>query len=166
MPSRLRPGWPTCARSYPQVKQFVVGNEPNQPAFFRPQFVRGRQVSAALFGPFLAAGYDALKSVDPTIQVIGVGLSPRGNDRPNARSNISTSPVRFLAALGRWYRRTGRQTPIMDGFSFHPYPNRATDPLTKGLSVAVGGLRQPPADQAGALGRIRRDRHNRPRSTG
>ena len=128
------------ARSYPQVKQFVVGNEPNQPAFFRPQFVRGRQASAALFGPFLAAGYDALKSVDPTIQVIGVGLSPRGNDRPNARSNVSTSPVRFLAALGRWYRRTGRQTPIMDGFSFHPYPNRATDALTKGYPWPAAGF--------------------------
>ena len=128
------------ARNYPQVRQFVVGNEPNQPAFFRPQFVRGKQVSAALFGPFLAAGYDALKSVDPTIQVIGVGLSPRGNDRPYARSNISTSPVRFLAALGRWYRRTGRQTPIMDGFSFHPYPNRATDPLAKGYPWPAAGF--------------------------
>ena len=29
---------PTLARRYPTVKQFVVGNEPNQPAFLRPQF--------------------------------------------------------------------------------------------------------------------------------
>ena len=26
------------ASIYPQVKQFVIGNEPNQPAFWRPQF--------------------------------------------------------------------------------------------------------------------------------
>ncbi|MFN8222511.1 MAG: hypothetical protein U0R50_04595 [Gaiellales bacterium] len=128
------------ARRYPQVRQFVVGNEPNQPAFFRPQFVRGKQASAALFGQFLAAGYDALKGVDPTIKVIGVGLSPRGNDRPNARSNISTSPVRFLAALGRWYRRTGRELPLMDGFSYHPYPNRATDSLMKGYQWPSAGF--------------------------
>ncbi len=128
------------AKDYPTVRQFVVGNEPNQPAFFRPQFRKGKQVSAARFGAFLAAGYDALKSVDPAIMVVGVGLSPRGNDRPLAKSNISTSPVRFLAALGRWYRRSGRTEPLMDGFSFHPYPNRATDPLTRGYPWPGAGF--------------------------
>jgi hypothetical protein len=140
-----RPGafatWLTgLARDYPGVKQYVVGNEPNQPAFFRPQFRKGKQASAALFGPFLASGYDALKAVDPSITVIGVGLSPRGNDRPWAKSNISTSPVRFLAALGRWYRRSGRTVPLMDGFSFHPYPNRATDPLERGYPWPSAGF--------------------------
>ena len=120
------------ARTYPQVRSYIVGNEPNQPAFWRPQFTSGRQASAAAFGPFLAAGYDGLKSVDASIEVLGVGLSPRGNDRPNAPSNISTSPVRFLKALGDWYRASGRQTPLMDGFSFHPYPNVHTDSLDKG----------------------------------
>ena len=120
------------ARAYPEVRQFVVGNEPNQPAFWRPQFVRSVQRSARAFGPFLAAGYDALEEVDPELTVVGVGLSPRGNDRPRAKSNVSTSPIRFLAALGRWYRASGRTKPLMDGFSFHPYPNVATDPLTRG----------------------------------
>ncbi len=122
------------ARRYPDVREFVVGNEPNQPAFWRPQFSRATQVSASAFGPFLAAGYDALKAVDPSLAVVGVGLSPRGNDRPSARSNVSTSPVRFLAALGAWYRASGRTLPLMDGLSFHPYPNRATDPLSRGYS--------------------------------
>src|SRR5918992_3611376 len=54
----------TVARAYPQVRQLVVGNEPNQPAFWRPQFdKRGRNVSAATFGRYLAAAYDALKTV-------------------------------------------------------------------------------------------------------
>src|SRR5687767_11364374 len=36
------------ARTYPQVRRFVVGNEPNQPRFWRPQFrPRGGQASAA-----------------------------------------------------------------------------------------------------------------------
>jgi hypothetical protein len=121
------------AEVYPQVKQFTVGNEPNQPAFWRPQFGSGgRNVSAATFGQYLATAYDALKAVDPAITVAGVGLSPRGNDRPSARNNISTSPVRFLRALGAWYRASGRTKPLMDAFSFHPYPNRATDPLDRG----------------------------------
>ena len=128
------------ARQYPDVREFVVGNEPNQPAFWRPQFSRATQASAAAFGPFLAAGYDALKAVDPTLTVVGVGLSPRGNDRPFARSNVSTSPVRFLAALGAWYRSSGRTRPLMDGLSFHPYPSRATDPLDRGYAWPNAGF--------------------------
>ena len=123
------------ASIYPEVRQFVVGNEPNQPAFWRPQFdATGANASAKAFGPYLAAAYDALKGVDPTLTVVGVGLSPRGNDRPTARNNISTSPVRFLRSLGEWYRRSGRTRPLMDGFSFHPYPRQATDPLERGYS--------------------------------
>jgi hypothetical protein len=115
------------------VRQFVVGNEPNQPAFWRPQLsaTTGKVLSAARFGPFLAAGYDALKAVDPTITVVGVGLSPRGNDNPRARTNRSTSPIRFLAALGAWYRHSGRTLPLMDGFSYHPYPWSASDAPTR-----------------------------------
>ena len=121
------------ASIYPHVKQFAIGNEPNQPAFWRPQFdATGQNVSAASFGPYLAAAYDTLKAVDPAISVVGVGLSPRGNDRPEAKNNISTSPVRFLRALGAWYRKSGRVRPLMDAFGFHPYPGQATDPLERG----------------------------------
>ncbi len=129
------------AQRYPTVKQFVVMNEPNQPAFLRPQFrANGKNSSAAVAGAFLAAGYDALKTVDPTIRVIGLGLSPRGNDLPTAPNNVSTSPVRFLAALGAWYRRSGRTEPLMDGLSFHPYPARATDGLDRGYSWPNAGF--------------------------
>jgi hypothetical protein len=121
------------ASIYPQVKQFIIGNEPNQTLFWRPQFdASGRNASAAAFGPYLAAAYDVLKGVDSGIEVVGVGLSPRGNDRPKAKSNVSTSPVRFLRALGSWYRRSGRIRPLMDAFSFHPYPRNATDPIERG----------------------------------
>jgi hypothetical protein len=129
------------ASIYPQVRQFVIGNEPNQPAFWRPQFdVSGNSVSAPAFGAYLAAAYDTLKDIDPGITVLGVGLSPRGNDRPTARNNISTSPVRFLRSLGAWYRRSGRTAPLMDGFSFHPYPNEATDPLERGYQWPNAGF--------------------------
>jgi hypothetical protein len=129
------------ASIYPQVRQFVIGNEPNQPAFWRAQFdAAGNNISARNFGPYLAAAYDTLKSVDPEITVVGVGLSPRGNDRPTARNNISTSPVRFLRALGAWYRSSGRSLPLMDAFSFHPYPNEATDPLERGYAWPNAGF--------------------------
>ncbi len=127
-------GWVAAlARDHPAVQQFIVGNEPNQPAFWRPQFsAQGRLVSAARFGALLAATYDALKAVDPDIRVVGVGLSPRGNDRPGARSNISSSPVRFLAGLGAWYRASGRTRPLMDALSLHAYPRSARDTVDTG----------------------------------
>lgn len=129
------------ARRYPQVREFVVGNEPNQPRFWQPQYDgRGKQLSAPAFGRVLAATYDALKRVDPGITVIGLGLSSRGNDRPGARDNVSTSPVRFVAALGRWYRASGRTRPLMDALSFHPYPNSSTDLHTRRFEWPNAGL--------------------------
>jgi hypothetical protein len=130
------------ATTYPDVKDIIVGNEPNQPRFWQPQFVRGRPVAAAAYEHMLARAYDALKAVDPEIRVIGVGLSPRGNDRPNARNNVSRSPIRFLHELGLAYRGSGRTKPIMDVFAFHPYPRFDRDPLTRGYSWPNAGMTQ------------------------
>jgi hypothetical protein len=131
------------ARTYPQVKQFIIGNEPNQPRFWRPQFSSGgRGLAGADYEQVLALSYDALKAVDPTIDVIGLGLSPRGNDSPFARSNVSTSPVRFIHDAGVAYRASARAKPIMDELAFHPYPNpsSADDPLLKGYEWPNAGV--------------------------
>lgn len=126
------------ARTFPQVTQYVVMNECNQTRFINPQFSGTAKdspnQSAALCGQALAAGYDALKAVNPDIFVWGVGLSPRGNDDPTAPSNVSTSPVKFLAALGQWYRSSGRTKPLMDGFDFHPYPIPQSLPFAQGYA--------------------------------
>ncbi len=119
------------ARTYPQVKHFVIGNEPNLSRFWQPQFnPDGTNASAAPFVALLARSYDALKAVDPSIRVIGAGLSERGNDNPAAASNVSTSPVRFIRALGDAYRASGRTAPLMDVLDFHPYPESNDDSLT------------------------------------
>jgi hypothetical protein len=129
------------ARRHPEVRQYVIGNEPNQPAFWRPLFGPwGAVASAAQAGALLARSYDTLKAVDPTLRVIGLGVSPRGNDNPLAPSNASISPVRFIQAVGRWYRASGRTAPLMDGFSFHPYPNSAADPLDRGYAWPNAGF--------------------------
>jgi hypothetical protein len=121
------------ARTFPTVKEYVIGNEPNQPRFWQPQFSRrGKPLAPAAYYALLARSYDALKGVDPTITVIGLGLSPRGNDKPRAPENVSISPVRFLDGVGKAYRRSGRRRPIMNALSFHPYPDRDTDGLMKG----------------------------------
>jgi len=128
------------ARTFPTVKDFVVGNEPNQPRFWQPQFRRGVAVSPTAYYSLLARSYDALKAVDPSITVIGVGLSPRGNDQPNAGDNVSVSPVRFISGLGKAYRSSRRRAPIMDELAFHPYPDRDTDGLMKGYRWPNAGV--------------------------
>ncbi len=123
------------ARTFPTVKNVIVGNEPNQPRFWQPQFdSRGRNVSGAAYQALLARSYDALKAVDPTINVIGVGLSPRGNDNPRASGNVSTSPVKFIQGMGAGYRASGRTKPLMDQFAYHPYPPKDTSSLTDGYA--------------------------------
>jgi hypothetical protein len=128
-----------AATAFPDAAAFIVGNEPNQPRFWQPQFnADGSQASAAAFLTVLAGCYDAIHPTGK--QVIGVGLSPRGNDNPLASSNVSTSPVRFIRALGAAYRASGRREPIMDAFSFHPYPNANTDPPFIGYQWPNAGM--------------------------
>lgn len=111
------------AQSYPDVGEFAVMNECNTSLFVNPQYVGGRNVSAAECGAFLAAAYDALKSVNADIFVWGLGLSPRGNPVPtNGGSPRATNPVEWLKFLGQWYRGSGRAAPLMDGVDLHPYP--------------------------------------------
>jgi hypothetical protein len=127
--------------TYPELNEIVVGNEPNLTRFWQPQFnSKGRGVSGMAFAGLLARAYDTLKAANPNITVVGVGLSPRGNDLPKARSNVSTSPVKFIRDLGRGYRAMARAKPIMDVFGFHPYPGRDRDSLAKGYRWPNAGV--------------------------
>jgi hypothetical protein len=129
------------AERFPQVTDYVIGNEPNQPLFWLPQFgPTGTPLSAAAYLPVLADAYDTLKAVNPAIRVAGVGLSPRGNDLPNAKSNVSRSPIRFLHDLGVAFRASRRTKPIMDELAFHPYPARNNDAPAVGYNWPNAGL--------------------------
>jgi len=129
------------ARRFPAVREFIGPNEPNQPRFWQSQFNGDcTNASGQSYFTAMAAMYDALKSVDAGIKVTGVALSPRGNDNCRAASNVSTSPVRFVRYLGQAYRASGRSAPIMDAFSFHPYPNRNSDAPAKGYAWPNIGL--------------------------
>ena len=130
----------SLANRYPQVRTFVVGNEPNQPRFWQPQYVGGKAVAAIGYERMLADTYDALKAADPSVTVVGGVLSSRGNDDPSASSNASRSPVRFIADLGAAYRASGRTKPLMDEFGFHAYPRSNRDSLATGFDWPNAGL--------------------------
>jgi hypothetical protein len=118
------------ARAFPQIRDFVVGNEPNLNTFWMPQFgAGGRDVAASGYFDLLARTYDALKAVSPDIQVIGGALAPRGSDRPGTRRDTH-SPTKFIEDLGAAYRASHRSKPIMDAFSIHPYMRTSKLPPT------------------------------------
>jgi hypothetical protein len=93
----------SLAAALPQLRDFVVGSQVNDPAFW-PQTSR----TAADYVALLGASYDALKSVDPTTQVIGGALDSQ------------LAPGTFVLSLGQAYRRSGRITPIMDALALQP----------------------------------------------
>jgi hypothetical protein len=129
----------TLAQTYPSVTHYVVMNECNQPLFVNPQYdANGNVTSAAACGTFLAQGYNALKSVNPSIFVWGLGLSPHGA-AADGKQHRDVSPFDFLKALGAWYRTSPyANQQIMDGLDLHPYPIPQSVPFAQGNSNAYG----------------------------
>jgi hypothetical protein len=108
-------------KALPGLGAVIVGNEPNLDTFWEPQFgAGGRDLAANGYVDLLARSYDAIKSTDPGVRVLGGALAPRGADRPRG-SRPTHSPTAFIRDLGAAYRATGRKRPLMDAFAFHPY---------------------------------------------
>jgi hypothetical protein len=117
-------------RDLPQVRDVVVGNEPNLNLFWMPQFAAdGSDAAAASYLALLAETYDALKAVSPDVNVIGGALAASGADNPTGK-RPTHSPEQFIADLGAAYRASGRSRPVFDMFALHPYPEDSSIPPT------------------------------------
>ena len=130
------------ARAFPQIRDIVVGNEPNLNTFWMPQFgPGGKDVAATAYLDLLERTYDALKAVSPKIQVIGGALAPRGSDRPSLQRDTH-SPTQFIKDLGAAYRASSRSRPIMDAFAIHPYMRTSelspTDTHASSTTITIG----------------------------
>jgi hypothetical protein len=149
-------------RRYPQINDIIVWNEPNVAFFWRPQFdANGASEAPRGYFELAAHCYDVLHGVRPGLNVVGPVNSHWGNDNPNANSNVTHSPSRFIRELGAVYRASGRTRPIFDTLGHHPYPRRSdehpsvqhTDPavisigdtarLLEVMAEAFGGTAQP-----------------------
>jgi hypothetical protein len=116
------------ARALPGYRDFIIGNEPNLNRFWLPQFgPDGEDVAARDYLALLAETYDALKAVSKDIRVIGGATAPRGGDDPDS-ARQTHSPTQFIRDLGLYYRRSGRETPVMDAYAHHPYEERSDLP--------------------------------------
>ncbi|HEX2496899.1 MAG TPA: hypothetical protein VHK46_08695 [Gaiellaceae bacterium] len=118
----------SLAEQLPQYRDFIIGNEPNLNRFWMPQFgPNGENVAARDYLALLTESYDALKDVSSEIRVIGGALAPRGGDRPGTGRDTH-SPTKFITDMGDYYRRSGRDAPVMDAFAHHPYLDNSSTP--------------------------------------
>jgi hypothetical protein len=120
----------TLAREVPDLRNFIIGNEPNLNRFWLPQFnPDGSDAAAPAYLSLLYRTYTALKGVSQDVRVFGGAISPRGIDRPGTGRDTH-SPTVFIQDLGAAYRASGLTTPVMDAIAVHPYPENSTIPPT------------------------------------
>ncbi len=121
----------SIVKALPSIRDVIVGNEPNLDTFWKPQFgAGGRDLAAIGYADLLGRSYDAIKSVDQDVRVIGGTLAPRGADRPLG-ARPTHSPTAFIRDLGAAYRAGGRDRPLMDAFALHPYMQASRVPPTE-----------------------------------
>jgi hypothetical protein len=107
---------------FPQINDIEIWIEPNKRQFWSPQFGPDESATApAEYEALLAHCWDVLHAVRPTVNILAPGTSPRGNDQPYARSNISESPGNFIRRMGAAYRASGRTRPIFDTVGHNAY---------------------------------------------
>jgi hypothetical protein len=110
----------------PDLQTVIVGNEPNLNRYWLPQFDdQGADVAATAYENLLAKTYDAIKAQSPSVTVLGGAVSPRGGD-VGGGIRPTHSPTVFIRDLGTAWQASGRTTPIMDGFAFHPYEDNSS----------------------------------------
>lgn len=122
-----------------RVSSWTAWNEPNNPVFLRPQFVRsgGRWViqSARDYARICNAVVAGVKLVDPRNKVACGVTGPRGNNQPGTiRSSVS--PLAFLRAM----KLAGARG--FDAYAHHPYYGSPTE--TPSTKPPQGKRGQPP----------------------
>ena len=116
------------ATRFPSINDFAIWLEPNKRQFWAPQYdAEGRSLAPRNYAALLARCWDVLHGIRADANVIGPSTASKGNDRPNARSNISHSPGAFIRLMGEAYRESGRATPLLDTVAHHPYGENSAE---------------------------------------
>src|ERR1019366_1039358 len=105
------------------VKLFSIWNEPNQPGFLRPQYVRGTLTSPAIYRGLFLAGYRGLQASG---HFAGMRVLMGETSAVGAKLSVA-APLAFLRGvlcLDASYRPIGHCSKLpADGYAQHPYEN-------------------------------------------
>ncbi|HEX5246723.1 MAG TPA: DUF5722 domain-containing protein [Gaiellaceae bacterium] len=118
-PWQQQPTLESPTEPLPAVKFWTAWNEPNNPVFLSPQYVRrgGKWVvqSAISYAKICNAIYTGIHSVGVSGEKVACGVTaPKGNDAP-ATSRASVDPLSFLLAA----KKAGMKK--FDVYAHHPY---------------------------------------------
>ena len=127
----------TDGRTLPAVRLWAAWNEPNNPVFLRPQFIKagGKWViqSAKDYAKICNAIYGGIHATMYRDEKVACGVTaPRGNNNPRS-ARPSVSPVAFLVAA----KKAGMKT--FDAYAHNPYYGVPTEtPTTRPPSLRPG----------------------------
>jgi hypothetical protein len=136
----------------PAVQAIEVWDEPNSGDWLNPQFEGKTFTGAVLYRTMLNAAYDAIKSVNPNVQVVVGATDPYGDSPggPYPASGARARPVEFWQqvlcvkpvtvkkkgkkpATTKYVRTPGCNGPVkFDVFAHHPIDNTGSGPLKSG----------------------------------
>ena len=115
------------AETVPALRILIVGNEPNLNRYWLPQFNDdGSDAAAPAYEALLAQTYDAVKAAAPGRRRCSAARSRRAAATSPAGSVRRIHRRSSSSDMGQAYRDSGRTTPIMDGFAFHPYEDNSS----------------------------------------
>jgi cellulase (glycosyl hydrolase family 5) len=138
----------------PAAQAIEVWDEPNSSDWLNPQIENGAFTGAAIYRSMLNAAYDAIKSVNPRVQVVVGATAPYGDNvgGPFPNGLPRSHPVQFWQqvlcvkpvkvkkkgkkpASVRYVRTAGCAGPVkFDVFAHHPIDNTGKGPLQSGPS--------------------------------
>ena len=112
-------------RLLPPVRYWLAWNEPNNPAFLRPQYrkVGGRYVpqSPVDYAKICNAIYRGISVTTLGASKVACGVTgPRGNNEPTS-ARPALAPIAFLRGM----KRAGAKT--FDAYAHHPYYGRPSE---------------------------------------
>jgi hypothetical protein len=145
-----------------KVKMFSIWNEPNQPGFLRPQYVRGKLTSPGIYRGLFFAGYAGLKSSG---HFSGMTVLAGETSAVGIGTNQVPAPLAFLRGmlcLNGNYRPVEHcsQLPAA-GWAQHPYANSAgpfgSPPPRDDVMIGTLGRLVTALDRAATAGAVRRD---------
>lgn len=128
-------------RILPRVSLWLAWNEPNNPVFLQPQFVRvngkWQMAAAEAYARICNAVYDGVHAAGGPEQVACGATAPRGSNSPTG-ARPSIAPLAFLRAA----KRSGLRT--FDAWAHHPYYGAPFDtPATRNVgphAVELGNI--------------------------
>ncbi len=122
----------------PAVRLWIAWNEPNNPVFLKPQYVRGARgwvvKSARDYAHICNAIVRGVKSIQVSAKVACGVTAPRGNNNPLS-SRPSVAPITFLRAM-----KTAGAAGF-DAYAHHPYYGTRLETPSTSPPVVKG---QPP----------------------